>query len=207
MSVPITLIVVVAAFISGALPLAVWVGRLALRTDIRRYGDGNPGTFNVFRAGGTSWGLLALTLEILKGLLPVAIARYVLNFEGLALLLVALAPIYGHAFSPFLRGRGGKAVAVTFAIWAGLTIWEVPTVLGLLLGFWYAFVRQSGWAVILAMISLLFYLLLTQPDPLLLGVWSGNFLIFAWKHRSELTELPTLKDWYLALDLPWRSQS
>ncbi|NOG49489.1 MAG: hypothetical protein HND48_08615 [Chloroflexi bacterium] len=38
----------------GALPLAVWLGRAALRRDIREVGDRNPGALNVapgWRAG------------------------------------------------------------------------------------------------------------------------------------------------------------
>ena len=30
-------------FLFGSLPFSVWLGRLVLRTDIRDYGDGNPG--------------------------------------------------------------------------------------------------------------------------------------------------------------------
>ena len=32
----------VIGFIAGALPFSVWLGRLAVDRDIRRYGDGNP---------------------------------------------------------------------------------------------------------------------------------------------------------------------
>ncbi len=199
------LLLIIAAFFSGAIPFAVWVGRLALKTDIRRYGDGNPGTFNVMRAGGLKWGVLAMLLEFAKGLVPVALANFYFQMEGSALVLVALAPLLGHAFSPFLKFKGGKAVAATFGIWCGLTIWEGPTVLGILLGFWYMFISESGWAVILTMLSFLVYLLLVHFAPVLLAVWAGNVLLFVWKHRSELRQQPTLKSWYRDLALPWHS--
>lgn len=201
------LALVVAAFISGALPLAVWVGRWALRADIRAHGDGNPGAFNVLRAGGIRWGVLAVVLEVSKALVPVALANFVFRLDGAALVMVALAPLIGHAFSPFLKFRGGKAVAATFGVWCGLTIWEGPTILGVLLAFWYAFVEESGWAVILAMLSLLAYLVLARFDGILLALWAGNFLVFLYTHRTELRQPPTLKSWYLRLDLPWRSPS
>ncbi len=196
-------LMVMIAFLSGALPFAVWVGRLALQTDIRDYGDGNPGTFNVLRAGGLGWGALAFFLDVAKALLPVAIANFVLGFRGPALVAVAIAPLLGHAFSPFLNFRGGKAIAATFGVWCGLTIWEGPSVFGILLGLWYAFINESGWAVILTSFSFLAYLLLAHPDPVLMAVWLGNFLIFAWKHRAELTRWPTLRPWYR--NLSWRS--
>ena len=200
-----TILLVVTGFISGALPLAVWLGRYALRTDIRRYGDGNPGASNVLRAGGKGWGALALLLEVSKGLVPVALANFVFGLEGAGLVAVALAPVAGHAFSPFLRLRGGKAVAATFGVWCGLTIWEGPTMLGLLLGFWYVFINESGWAVLLCMLSFLAYLLLAHPDGVLLAVWAGNCAILLWKHRVELVHPPTLQAWYRDLKLPWHT--
>jgi glycerol-3-phosphate acyltransferase PlsY len=101
----------------------------------------------------------------------------------------------GHAFSPLLRFRGGKAVAVTFGIWAGLTLWEGPTVLGLALGLWFALIAVDGWAMLLALFSLLAYLVLARPEPDLLVVWAGNTLILAWKHRADLAQLPQLRSW------------
>jgi acyl phosphate:glycerol-3-phosphate acyltransferase len=189
------LVWVIAAFVSGSLPFSVWVGRLALRSDIRRFGDGNPGAANVLRSGGWRWAALALLLETFKGAIPVGLAQYWGQFEGWALAAVALAPVLGHAFSPFLSFRGGKAVAVTFGIWAGLTLWLVPTLLGLALGAWYALVRVDGWAVTLAMLSLLAFLWLTQADPAWLAVWAGNSAILAWKHRVDLGRLPGLRSW------------
>ena len=68
---------------------------------------------------------------------------------------VAVAPALGHAFSPFLQGRGGKAVATTFGVWAGLTGPEVPLVLGCLLAICFLAVESSGWALLLAWLGLL----------------------------------------------------
>lgn len=190
-----TFIWFISAFLSGSLPFSVWVGRLALHTDIRRYGDGNPGASNVLRSGGKGWGALALLLDVLKGTIPVGLAYFWAGLTGWPLVAVALAPVLGHAFSPLLRFRGGKAVAVTFGIWAGLTIGAVPILLGLALGLWFAAVAVAGWAVILAMFSLLIYLLFVQPEPVLLAIWAGNTLILAWKHRADLTQIPGLRPW------------
>lgn len=199
------LLLVVGAFLAGSLPFSVWIGRLALRTDIRAYGDGNPGTTNVLRAGGIRWGALAFLLDFLKGAVPVVIAHFVLRVDSGWLLATALAPVLGHAFSPFLGFRGGKALAATGGVWCGLTLWEIPTVGGLMLGFWFAFINESAWAVVFTVLSVLAYLLLAHPDPLLLAVWAGNVLLIMWKQRSELTQPPTLRSWYTRLVLPWRS--
>ena len=181
------------AFVAGSLPFAVWVGRLALRTDIRRYGDHNPGATNVLRAGGWLWGALALLLDCLKGAIPVGLAHFGAGLGGWPLTAVALAPALGHAYSPWLKFRGGKAVAVTFGLWTGLTLGEAPLLLGLLLGLWSVVVMVSGWAILLAMAGLLLHLLWHHTDPVLLAVWTGNALLLAWKYRADLSQPPGLR--------------
>jgi glycerol-3-phosphate acyltransferase PlsY len=201
----IAIVMIAVAFFAGSLPFSVWVGRAFLKKDIRQYGDGNPGTFNVARAGGAKWGALALLLDFLKGAIPVWVARYAFGIDGLPLVLVALAPPLGHAFSPFLRFKGGKAIASIGGVWSGLTLWEAPTVGGLMLGFWYTFLNESAWATLFTVTSLLIYYLLTNPNPVLLAVWVGHFLLLMYKHRAELVRPPSLRGWYRNLELPWHS--
>lgn len=181
-----------AAFLAGSLPFSVWIGWLALRTDIRGYGDGNPGATNVFRAGGRTWGALAIVLDFLKAALPVGLARFAAGLDGWPLAAVALAPIAGHAFSPFLGFHGGKALASTFGVWTGLTLWLAPTLLGLLFALWYLLLVVEGWAVIAAMLCLL-PVLLVLDDPVLVVVWTGNVALLAWKHRADLARRPRLR--------------
>lgn len=181
------------SFLSGSLPFSYWLGRLFLDRDIRQFGDTNPGATNVFRAGGRFLGIAAFLLDTLKGVIPVGLANFVIGFKGAELVLVSLAPVLGHAISPFLRFRGGKAVAVTFGIWIGLTIWEAPTILGIMLLYWFRSVRVSGWALMFALMSLFAYFVLTQKDTILLTVLLLNALILAWKHRGDLVQLPGIR--------------
>jgi glycerol-3-phosphate acyltransferase PlsY len=184
-------------FFSGSIPFSLIVGRVSRRVDIRLYGDHNPGATNVLRAAGWKWAIPAMLLDGLKGAIPVGIAWFYLGLSGWQIVPVALAPVLGHAFSPFLRWRGGKAVATTFGIWSGLTVYLAPTVLGLLLGLAYTFVLVSGWAVILAMLGLGFclWLVYAQTAPELLWVWLGNLLLLVYTHRAELLQSPGLRPW------------
>jgi glycerol-3-phosphate acyltransferase PlsY len=90
-------------FLMGALPFSVWLACLMLRTDIRAFGDGNPGAANARRAGTWRVGIPTLLLDFLKGAVRVSLAHYVFEVSGWGLVAVALAPVLGHAFSPFLR--------------------------------------------------------------------------------------------------------
>ena len=47
-----------------------------------------------------------MLLDAAKGAIPVYLATAVAGIDGTGLVVVALAPVFGHAFSPFLRGRG-----------------------------------------------------------------------------------------------------
>ena len=105
------------AFICGSLPFSVWLGKIVMGLDVRQVGDGNPGATNVFRAGNKLMGVLALILDIGKAALPVGLAYHVLDIRGLVMFLIAIAPVLGHVFSPFLGFRGGKGIAVSFGVW------------------------------------------------------------------------------------------
>ncbi len=180
---------VVIAFICGSLPLSVWLGRLALGKDITQFGDHNPGAANVWRASSPAWGLLAVLLDAFKGAIPVALANFVYEIDGFTMVLIGIAPIAGHAFSPFLKFSGGKALAVTFGVWVGLTIWIVPTILGLFFGLYQALIKPEGWAVMAGVFSLLIILLIIG-NPVWLGVWAGMAIILGWKHRVDLAQRP-----------------
>jgi glycerol-3-phosphate acyltransferase PlsY len=180
------------SFLFGSLPLSVWIGRVVLGIDIRNYGDGNPGAANVWRVGGAGWGLLAVLLDFLKGAAPVAMANFVFEMDGAALVAAAIAPIAGHAFSPFLGFQGGKALAVTFGVWTGLTLWLIPTILGLFFGVYLAILKPDAWAVMAGLFSLLVVLLIIG-NPLWLEVWVGMALILGWMHRTDLAQKPHLR--------------
>lgn len=177
----------------GAIPFSVWIGRLFLQTDIRRHGDGNPGATNAWRAAGWRVGIPTLLLDYLKGAVPVGLAHFGAGVSGWGLVVVALAPVLGHAYSPLLRGRGGKALASTFGIWTGLTLAEGSLVLGLLLGLFIILQTNDGWAVILGFLFFLGYLGLRQADGFILAVGTANALLVAWKYRLYLQSPPRLR--------------
>ncbi|CAG0930429.1 glycerol-3-phosphate acyltransferase PlsY [Thermoflexales bacterium] len=183
------------AFWCGSLTFSVWLGKIVLHQDIRAYGDANPGAANVFRAGGKGWGWIAILLEMLKGAVPVGLANFGAGMTDWSLAAIALAPIVGHAFSPFLRFKGGKTIAVSLGIWCGLTLYQVPSVLGLLWGSYIVLLTNNSWSTVLGVASLIVYLLLSAAPVWLWGVWLGNLLIVIWKHRTDLTQPTALRPW------------
>jgi glycerol-3-phosphate acyltransferase PlsY len=191
----ISIVMVFIAFVLGSFPFSVWLGKLLLGVDVRQYGDGNPGAANVFRSGNKSIGLLVLILDVSKAAVPVGLSYYNMGIRGIPMYFIAIAPILGHIFSPFLGFHGGKAVAVSLGVWIGLTIWKaslvgvIGTVVGIIL------MTSSGWAVLLGLAMILIALLLWIPDHLLLMVWVSETLILAWTHRYDLRQRPALRPW------------
>jgi glycerol-3-phosphate acyltransferase PlsY len=174
------------------MPFAPWLAGSLARADLRLVGDGNPGAANAWRAGGWRLGLAVLLLDYAKGALPVAAARFALGLAGWPLVWVALAPILGHVFSPFLGFRGGKGLAVTFGVWSGLTLAQAPLVLGLFMILFYFTLGAEAWAVVLSLIGLLAYLFLQRMGVALLAVSLGNLALLIWTHRGELRQAPRL---------------
>jgi glycerol-3-phosphate acyltransferase PlsY len=181
----------------GSIPFSVLIGRWVGGVDVRQYGDHNPGAANVMRATNWRWFGVAFLLDYFKGAVPVGIAWFMLGFDGWAIVPVALAPIFGHATSPWLGFRGGKAVAVTFGVWTGLTLGAGPIVLGLLLTLGFATLASSGWAVILTQVSFGIFLSLYYlgSHPPFLAVWLGNLAALTWKHWEDLQGRPQLRPW------------
>jgi glycerol-3-phosphate acyltransferase PlsY len=175
-------------FLSGSLMFSFWLGKLFLRRDVRDYGDANPGAVNAWKAGGWKVGVPGALLDFAKGAAPVALAVWSAGVGGWGLVPVAVAPVVGHAFSPFLGFRGGKAVAVTLGVWSGLTVWEGVGVLGALMGFWALLIDNDSWSVILALAVFGGYLLLRGAPLAVLAVWLGNLLVLLVKHRQDLRE-------------------
>ncbi|MBN1305351.1 MAG: glycerol-3-phosphate acyltransferase [Anaerolineales bacterium] len=189
------LFLILFSFVCGALPFSFWLGKVILRQDIRLSGDGNPGAWNVFRSGNKYAGLLALLLDISKAAAPVGWIYHHLNIRGVPMFLIAIAPVLGHAYSPFLKFRGGKAIAAAFGVWIGLTLWRasLPAVLAAMIG--VAFLTPPGWSVLLALMVILITLVNRKPDALFLAVWGVEVILLGWKHRGDLRQPPQLRSW------------
>ena len=100
-----------------------------VRKDVREIGDNNPGAVNAWKSAGAYVGLIVMFLEFLKAILPIAIAIRFFDLNGYNLVFISLMPIFGHSFSPFLKFRGGKALAVTAAMWLALFQFEAAIVI------------------------------------------------------------------------------
>lgn len=187
-------------FLSGSIPFSLLAGKMLARRDIRTVGDGNPGGANALKAGGLKAGIPAILLDIAKGFLPVYLAQRA-GLGGWSLIPVALAPVLGHAFSPFLRFRGGKALSATGGAWMALVgLWAFP-IYGALAVPFTIIQSEDGWSACAGMLALVGYSVMTGQDWLVALAALNAALIF-WTHRRELARRPQLRSW--VTNLLWR---
>ena len=116
----------VAAFLLGSIPFGLIISKVFYHTDLREHGSGNIGTTNAIRTMGKVGGYAVFVLDFGKGLLSGLLAWWfswnILPSGGLApgvlvsydtMLAVAfLGCVWGHVFSPWLKFKGGKGIAV-----------------------------------------------------------------------------------------------
>jgi glycerol-3-phosphate acyltransferase PlsY len=191
------LIWTLAGFILGSIPFSLLMGKLFAHKDIRTVGDGNPGGANAIRAGGLKAGIPAMILDIGKGFLPVYLAQKY-GLVGWSLIPICLAPILGHAFSPFLRFRGGKALGPTAGAWIGLVgLWVFP-IYGVLAVPFAIFQSEDAWSANAGMIALLGYAILFG-ETWIVAFAALNAILIAWTHRRSLARPPQLRSWVTQL--------
>lgn len=177
---------VVLGYLVGSLSPSVFLGRVFRGVDLRHHGSGNAGTTNAFRVLGFRLGTAVLIADILKGVLPVLLARSL--SVPLVTVLVALAAVAGHNYSIFLRGKGGKGVATG----AGAALAMMPLPMAILVGV-YVIVLLGTRVVSIASITctvLLPVLAVVFRQPLPYVVVS--FLMAAivlWAHRGNMVRL------------------
>ncbi|MCK4263046.1 MAG: glycerol-3-phosphate acyltransferase [Dehalococcoidia bacterium] len=180
----------VSAFWLGSCPFSLWVGRRLLGKDIRDYGDGNPGAVNVFRAGGRKPGCLALVLDMGKGMPFVVLAGLVFGLPEVAVMAVGLAAILGNAFSPILRFRGGKSVAVAGGVLLASLQYELCIAVAVFLFLCFLFVESDGWTVVLALAGSTVWLAVSGASSWELLFMLSVLAILAVKQKNDLRVAP-----------------
>ena len=184
---PVALLI--AAWLIGGIPFGYILVKLKTGRDVREAGSGNIGATNVLRTTGRAIAVATLLLDILKGFAAVWLVD---RFTGGAVVWMsaaALAVMLGHAFPPFLKFKGGKAVA-TF-IGAFLYLTPVPLLCTLtVFVVVVAFTRYISLGSIIAagLFPFAVWLILHPEWPVeVAALMAGAFIVY--RHRGNITRL------------------
>jgi glycerol-3-phosphate acyltransferase PlsY len=174
------------AYLAGSIPFGLVVGKLFYGVDVRRHGSGNVGTTNVFRVLGKKAGVAVLVCDMLKGYIPAALA--VALFAPWFAIFIAAAPVVGHMYSVFLKGRGGKGIATGAAVVLAL----VPLVFAVVLVVWIALLLTTRYVSVASLAAAFLVPVLTialdEPVPYkIAGVLVA--VIVWWAHRGNIRRL------------------
>lgn len=105
----------VLAYLIGAVPSGLILGKLFWHTDLREHGSCNIGATNAWRTLGKGAGIAVFIADSLKGQAGVLLGLYLVG-TPLAAVTGGLLAIIGHSFSLFLRFHGGKGVATSLGV-------------------------------------------------------------------------------------------
>ena len=106
---------ILGGFFLGGIMFCQIIPKIITGKDIQAISeDHNPGTTNVFVHCGPGLGFLCLSLDLMKGFLPVMLGCMYLDRDNLLFGLVLAAPVLGHAIAPFHHFHGGKCIATSF---------------------------------------------------------------------------------------------
>lgn len=201
------LLVMLGTFFVCGIPFGLLVGH-ALGTDPRTVGSKNIGATNVSREINFFAGVLTALLDMAKGFVctyfGVRIIALVLSVAPVYFLpdgpslpqyawvsaFIFLAAICGHVFSPYLKFKGGKGIAVGFGAALGFS-W--PIALGLIV-VWglccfptrYVSVASIASAAALPFLAFFIYYPVTISFEIPLVLIS---IIVIWAHRKNLSRL------------------
>ncbi len=173
------------AYLLGSLSFAVLLSRWLGTGDPRLAGSGNPGATNMLRLAGRKAATLTLLGDILKGLLPVLLARLAeLPLQQQA--WIGLAAVLGHLYPLYFRFRGGKGVATAAGMLLAL-YWPAALLAAAAWLLTFALTRISSLAALVATPLTLPLLAWQQPTALLPVTLLAALIV--WRHRSNLRDL------------------
>ena len=177
------------SYLIGSFPSGFLYAKNIKGIDLRYVGSGSTGATNVLRNVGRGPALIVFILDVLKGLIAVKIAYYLLT-ENIFQVLAGLSAITGHIWPIWLKGKGGKAVATGLGMFIALS-WKVG------IASFGTFLIVISLTKIVSLSSISAALLLPIYMLLHIGIFNHPFTIISfivaviviWKHRSNLDRI------------------
>lgn len=177
----------------GSTPIGLIAGKMK-GIDIRQHGSGNIGATNVLRTLGKPVGITVLVFDILKGIIPVLIAK-LLSDSSIVHIAAAIATIMGHNFTFWLKFKGGKGIATT----AGTMLPLVPVALVISVALWILLFKVTRYVSVASIAAAVVIPVVEFIRSAIKGDFQSRWAILiyclvlsvlaVWKHRSNIQRL------------------
>jgi glycerol-3-phosphate acyltransferase PlsY len=174
------------SYFLGAIPFGYILCYLTDKKDIRQEGSGNIGATNVLRIKGKIFGLITLTLDMLKGILPILYG--LTHFDSPVVIFAGgAAAILGHLYSVYLKFKGGKGVSTFLGM---IAVFHFPSALafGAVFLFTYFLTRYISASSIAGVTAVFFFILFTNVMEVSMMVFVIGILIIT-KHRGNIQRM------------------
>jgi glycerol-3-phosphate acyltransferase PlsY len=187
------------SYLAGSLNGALLIGKLFGGIDIRQSGSGNAGGTNALRTQGKLFALLVMTVDIAKGVLPVAVLPVLeiyligtdptVSREWLTYACGAAA-IFGHCYPVWFEFIGGKGAATALGVLVGIA----PTAALPVVVVWVGSLLIGGYvgmATILSAAAVPIYVVLVGwPEQAGFALFTAVIACFiAYTHRSNIHKM------------------
>ena len=123
-------VLVFLAYLIGALPFGLLIGRLAGGVDLREHGSGRTGATNALRTVGLAGAVLTFLLDLGKGVLAILLVSWLYEAgppgsPPWVAAAAGIAAVAGHIRSVFIGFRGGRGVATFTGAMLATAPWAV----------------------------------------------------------------------------------
>jgi glycerol-3-phosphate acyltransferase PlsY len=183
-----TVILMLVAYLAGSVPVGVLVARAAGGTDPRTIGSGRTGGTNALRALGRKWAAVVVAGDLLKGALPILLARFATGGDPLAEALCGACAVAGaiwSVFAGFRSGRGvGTGVGTMLVIEPLAVLLATPVFIGAILLTRYVSLGSLLGSAAMPPAMLLF-LLVAPGTPLSYVLYAAVGACFIWLAHSD----------------------
>ena len=187
---------ILAAYLLGSIPSAVWIGKMIYGIDVRQHGSGNAGATNVIRVLGYKAGIPVMLIDILKGWLAVQLPLWIsvpgMTDEMLIYVRIAaaLAAVLGHVYPVYVGFKGGKGVGTI----AGAGISLFPLSLLIVLGIFIVVLATTHFVSLSSIIAsiafpLVVFFILGVRHPGLVGLSILVAVFIPATHRKNIKRL------------------
>ncbi len=180
------------AYIVGSIPFGFLIGKLK-GIDIRKHGSGNIGATNLTRQLGREWGIFCFSMDFLKGLAPVLVARRT-GGDEFTLVLAGMLAIIGHIWPVFLKFKGGKGVATSLGALLALT----PAAVLIAMAAWFVTFKVSRYVSLASIVAVIMLPLgdyayvhaFSRPAaPVRWVMLMALAVLIIWRHRTNIARL------------------
>ena len=193
----IFLVFIFISYLFGSISGSLLLGKFK-KVDIRNLGSGNAGGTNALRSVGPLFALGTITIDILKGYLPIILlSPYVENINiDVAHIIFGVAAVLGHVYPVFYGFKGGKGAGTL----VGVVLAIFPNSIPIVFLVWIVILILTGYVGLSTMcagISLVCVTYFQYPQTLFseFGYFTIIISIFLiYTHRENIKRMITGKE-------------